>query len=63
MRLVKPRLLLRIEKSLRRLDLKAHIEQEPQPADRAWQEMLRRLDAEESERRLAAMETALNGRD
>jgi hypothetical protein len=56
-------LLLRIGKSLKRLDLRAHIEAEAEPADRAWHEMLRRLDVEETERRLEAMETALNGRN
>ncbi len=61
--MVKPRLLLRIGKSLKRLDLRAHIEAEAEPADRAWHEMLRRLDVEETERRLEAMETALNGRN
>ena len=61
--MLKPRLLLRFEKSLKRLDLRAHIEADAEPADRAWHEMLRRLDAEESERRLEAMETALNGRN
>lgn len=36
-------------------------DQQPPPPDRAWQEMLARLDAEEAERRLEAMEQALNG--
>jgi len=53
-----PRLLLRLSKSLRR----------PQPVvreaapDRAWHEMLARLDAEEAERRLDATAAALDAR-
>ncbi|MBN9365296.1 MULTISPECIES: hypothetical protein [unclassified Devosia] len=63
-----PRLLLRIRTGLKRLDLGARPEPQPLPPDRAWHEMLARLDAEDSERRLedaerrlAAMERALNG--
>jgi hypothetical protein len=56
-----PRLLLRIRKGLRRLDLGARPEPQPVPPDRAWHEMLSRLEAEDAERRLDAMERALNG--
>jgi hypothetical protein len=56
-----PRLLLRIRKGLKRLDLGAHPEPQPVPPDRAWHEMLARLEAEDAERRLDAMERALNG--
>ena len=56
-----PRLLLRIRKGLKRLDLGARIHPQPVPPDRAWHEMLARLDAEEAERRLDAMERMLNG--
>jgi hypothetical protein len=52
--------LLRIGKGLRRLDLGARPRVAPKPPDRAWHEMLARLDAEEAERRLEAMEAALN---
>lgn len=55
-----PRLLLRIRKGLRRLDIGARPESQPLPPDRAWHEMLARLDTEEAERRLEAMEQALN---
>ena len=60
-RLKPPRLLLRIRKGLRRLDLGARPEPQPVPPDRAWHEMLSRLEAEDAERRLEAMERALNG--
>ncbi len=56
-----PRLLLRIRKGLRRLDLGARPEPPPVPPDRAWHEMLSRLEAEDVERRLDAMERVLNG--
>lgn len=63
-----PRLLLRIRKGLKRLDLGARPQSQPLPPDRAWHEMLSRLDAEDAERRLEdaerrleAMERALNG--
>ncbi|MDC9822478.1 hypothetical protein PRN20_01930 [Devosia sp. ZB163] len=56
-----PRLMLRIRKGLRRLDFGARPELQPTSPDRAWHEMLARLDAEEAERRLEAMEAALNG--
>jgi hypothetical protein len=52
--------LLRIRKGLRRLDLGARPDSKPLPPDRAWHEMLARLDTEEAERRLEAMEQALN---
>ena len=55
-----PRLMLRIRKGLRRFDLGSRIAAEIKPADRAWHEMLQRLDAEETERRLDAVERALN---
>lgn len=55
-----PRLLLRIRKGLRRLDIGARPQGQALPPDRAWHEMLARLDAEEAERRLAEMERALN---
>lgn len=60
-RLKAPRLLLRIRKGLKRLELRARPEPKPAPPDRAWHEMLSRLEAEEAERRLEAMERALNG--
>jgi hypothetical protein len=53
--------LLRIRKGLRRLDRGARHKPQSKPPDRAWHEMLMRLDAEETERRLEAMEAALNG--
>jgi len=56
-----PRLLLRIRKGLKRLDLGAHPEPPPVPPDRAWHEMLVRLDAEDAERRFDDMARALNG--
>ncbi|OEO29156.1 hypothetical protein VW23_026945 [Devosia insulae DS-56] len=58
---IAPRLLLRIKKGLKRLDLGARPEPQPLPPDRAWHEMLTRLDSEDAERRLEAMERALNG--
>jgi len=54
--------LLRIRKGLRRLDMGARAEQQQLPPDRAWHEMLSRLETEEAERRLDEMEQALNGR-
>lgn len=56
-----PRLLLRISKGLKRLDFASRPGPQPLPPDRAWHEMLARLDTEDSERRLEAMERALNG--
>lgn len=55
-----PRVLLRLRKSLRRFDLGGR--QDAEPADRVWREMLARVAAEDSERRLAALEQALNER-
>ena len=65
---MKPRLLLRIRDGLKRLDGVDRIaatgarqlQSRPRPADTAWHDMLRRLDREEAERRLAEMEKALN---
>jgi len=57
---VKPRLLVRIRRSIRRLDPRSRAT-EPEAVDRAWHKMLSRLDAEERERRLRAAEAALNG--
>lgn len=53
-----PRVMVRLRKSLRRLDPRNGME--PEPADRAWQQMLARVAAEDPERRLAALEQALN---
>jgi len=50
--------MLRLRASLKRLDLRAR--RECEPADRAWREMLARVAAQDSERRLAALEQALN---
>jgi len=55
---VKPRVMLRLRTSLRRLDFR--VRKEGQPADRAWREMLARVAAQETERRLATLEQALN---
>ena len=55
---MKRRLLLRLRRSLRRLDLRARVREEP--ADRAWNSMLARIASEDSERRLRAAEQALN---
>jgi hypothetical protein len=57
---VTKRLLLRLRRSLRRLDLRSHVGLQ-EPADRAWNSMLARIALEERERRLAALEQALNG--
>jgi TorA maturation chaperone TorD len=53
-------LLLRLRRSLRRLDLRPYAGQQ-EPADRAWSSMLARIALEERERRLQALEQALNG--
>lgn len=53
--------MLRIRKGLKRLELAARPEPKLAPPDRAWHEMLSRLEAEEAERRLDAVERALNG--
>lgn len=55
-----PRMLLRIKKGLKRLDLSGLAAAEQKPADEAWHRMLKRLDAEEAERRLRSLESALN---
>lgn len=52
--MVKPRLLLRLGSRLKRLDPRSRAVPESVPADRAWHEMLQRLDAEEAERRVDA---------
>ena len=57
-----PRLLVRLRKSLRRINAASPAPRKPAPVDPAWRELLQRLDAEETERRLSAMEDALNGR-
>lgn len=54
-------MLLRLKTRLRRLDPRAEAITLQEPADSAWSQMLRRLDAEEAERRLSAVESALNG--
>lgn len=54
-------MLLRLKKRLKRFDPNVRAAQLQKPADEAWQQMLRRLDAEEVERRLRAVESALNG--
>ena len=53
-------MLLQIRKRLKRLDLRVDAAAQQQPADAAWHKMLQRLDAEETERRLSSLETALN---
>ncbi|WP_417309140.1 hypothetical protein [Devosia sp.] len=55
-------MIVRLRKGVKRLELKRQPVHSPKPADRAWHEMLQRLDAEETERRLEAMETMLNSR-
>lgn len=50
--------MLRLRTSLKRLDFRSRLDCEP--ADRAWREMLARVAAEETERRLAALEQQLN---
>jgi hypothetical protein len=57
---VKPRLLLRLSTQLKRLRPAAAAGARVQPADRAWHEMLRRLDAEDADLRLREAERALN---
>lgn len=52
--MVKPRLLLRLGSRLQRLDPRSRALPKAVPADRAWHEMLQRLDAEEAERRVDA---------
>jgi hypothetical protein len=58
---VKPRVLLRLKSSLKRLDPRTRaVEKATVPADRAWHEMLQRLDAEEAERRVDAIARQLD---
>jgi hypothetical protein len=45
-------MLLRLKSGLRRLDLRGRAVPKADRADRAWHEMLQRLDAEEAERRV-----------
>ena len=58
--MVTPRMFLRLKKRLRRFDPHVQAVDQQEPADTAWHEMLRRLDADEAERRLNALESALN---
>jgi hypothetical protein len=58
--LLKPRVLLRLKSGLKRLDLRRRAVPEVEPADRAWHEMLQRLDAEEAERRVDAIARQLD---
>ena len=58
--MVKPRVLLRLQSGLKRLDLRRRAVPEAEPADRAWHEMLQRLDAEEAERRVDAIARQLD---
>jgi hypothetical protein len=58
--LVKPRVLLRLRSGLKRLDPRTRAVEEAVPADRAWHEMLQRLDAEEAERRVDAIARELD---
>lgn len=58
--MVKPRVLLRLRSGLKRLDFRRRAIQEAEPADRAWHEMLQRLDAEEAERRVDAIARQLD---
>jgi hypothetical protein len=53
-------MLLRLRSGLKRLNPSAGAVHQAVPADRAWHEMLQRLDAEEAERRLDAVARALN---
>jgi len=57
---VKPRVLLRLKSSLKRLDPRTRAGDEALPADRAWHDMLQRLDAEEAERRVDAIARELD---
>ena len=58
--MVKPRVLLRLKSGLKRLDPRRRVIPEAEPADRAWHEMLQRLDAEEAERRVDAIARQLD---
>jgi len=52
--------LLRLTSGLKRLDLRRRAIPQAEPADRAWHEMLQRLDAEEAERRVDAIARQLD---
>ena len=58
--MVKPRVLLRLKSGLKRLDIRRRAVPEAEPADRAWHEMLQRLDDEEAERRVDAIARQLD---
>jgi len=58
--LVKPRVLLRLKSGLKRLDPRRRALPQAEPADRAWHQMLQRLDAEEAERRVDAIARQLD---
>ena len=53
-------MLLRLTSGLKRLDLRRRAVPEAEPTARAWHEMLRRLDAEEAERRVDAIARQLD---
>ena len=57
---MKPRMLLRLKSGLKRLSPRSRMVRQAVPADRAWHEMLQRLDAEEAERRLDAVARQLD---
>ncbi len=52
--------MVRLRKSLKRLDLRVDKVHERRSAEPEWQAMLQRIDLEERERRLAEAEAALN---
>jgi hypothetical protein len=54
-------MLLRLRSGLRKLDPQSRAVRQAVPADRAWHQMLQRLDAEEAERRLDAVARKLDG--
>ena len=58
--MVKPRVLRRLKSGLKRLDPRRRAITEAEPADRAWHQMLQRLDAEEAERRVDAIARQLD---
>jgi hypothetical protein len=51
---------LRLKSGLKRLDPRTRAVEKAVPADRAWHEMLQRLDAEEAERRVDAIARELD---
>lgn len=57
---VSPRLLVRLRKSLKHLELRPAPVVERRSAEPEWYAMLQRIEREERERRLAAAEAALN---